>query len=135
MRAGTGVTSVLAVAVITVAAACSQNPRSGSGSPSDRITHEELVSVADARNLWDAVQRLRPRWLTPEGGVRYNLGSSGTVLYQDQTFLGDSDMLRQFSPDVAYELRWLDGVTAAASLPGLGSVRVHGAIVIYTRPR
>ncbi len=126
---------MLAVAAVALAAACSQNPRSGSGSPSDHITHEELVSVSSASNLWEVVQRLRPRWLTPEGGVRYSLESSGVVLYQDQTRLGDSDMLRQFPPDMAYELRWLDGVTAAATLPGLGSVRVNGAIVIYTRPR
>ncbi len=133
MRRRIGVT--LAVAAVALAAACARNPRPGTGWRSDRITHEELVSVSDARSLWDVVQRLRPRWLTPEGGVRYSAASSGIVLYQDQTRLGDSDMLRQVPPDTAYELRWLDGVTAAGTLPGLGSVLVDGAIVIYTRPR
>jgi hypothetical protein len=54
------------------------------------------------------------------------------VVFQNQTYLGNVDVLRQFSPESAYELDWLDGSTASNTLPGLGSQHVAGAIVIKT---
>jgi hypothetical protein len=71
------------------------------------ITQPELQGSA-ATNLFDVVQRLRPQWLS--GANISNRAGSGT--------------------DVVVELRWLDGSQASNTLPGLGSRRVAGAIVI-----
>jgi hypothetical protein len=93
------------------------------------ITQPELQGSA-ATNLFDVVQRLRPQWLS--GANISNRAGSGTdvVVYQGQTHLGGVDALRQLQPSYAAELRWLDGSQASNTLPGLGSRRVAGAIVI-----
>ncbi len=125
---------VLAFAVV-LGGGCATNPRAGSGTSLDRITNDELVSVEGVRNLWDVVERLRPRWLQVRAADR-SLGlQTNIVVFQDQAYLGNIDTLHQLSPDLAYELKWLDGPTASSTLPGLGSQHVAGAIIIYTRPR
>jgi hypothetical protein len=87
----------------------------------------------DATNLWEVVRRLRPRWLevNRRGDRSFGL-QTNLVVFQNQTYLGNVDMLRQFSPESAYELEFLDGSTASNTLPGLGSQHVAGAIVIKT---
>lgn len=97
----------------------------------DVLTREE-IEASGVANLYEAVQRLRPDWL--RGGNMSNFGGGGTgvVVYQNNSPLGGLDGLRQLSPDFAAELRCVDGVTASNTLPGLGSRRVAGAIVIVT---
>lgn len=97
----------------------------------DVLTREE-IDASGVANLYEAVQRLRPDWL--RGGNMSNFGGGGTgvVVYQNNSPLGGLDGLRQLSPDFAVELRFVDGVTASNTLPGLGSRRVAGAIVIVT---
>jgi hypothetical protein len=99
----------------------------------DVISREELAA-SGTTNLYEAVQRLRPGWL--RGGSASNLGGGGQgyVVYQDNARLGGLDALRQVSIEFAEELRFLDGPTATNTLPGLGSQRVSGAIVV-ARPR
>ena len=100
---------------------------------SDELTRAEIMSV-DVGNLYEVVNRLRPRWITAErraGDRSFGLGT-GVVVYQNQTYLGDVDVLRQWSPSSAYGLKWMDGATASASLPGLGASHVAGAIIITT---
>lgn len=106
----------------------------GSRSDPDELTREELMSI-QVNSVYDAVQRLRPRWLNRERQAdnrSFNL-SSGIVVYHHQTYLGDVDVLREWSTEAVVRLRWLDGPRAAAVLPGLGSRHVAGAIVIETR--
>lgn len=100
------------------------------------ITQEELAT-ANTTTLYDAIQRLRPRWLTARSSQTFGMGAGGTAIlvYQNQTRLGGVDILRQLDPDVAMWLEYLDGPTASASLPGIGSQDVEGAIVIHTTPR
>jgi len=89
------------------------------------------------RTLYDVVQRLRPRWLEIRAGDRsfaIGTGRATIVVFQDQSYLGDVEYLKQIAPDLAYELKWLDGPTASSTLPGLGSQHVAGAIIIRTRP-
>ncbi len=126
---------VLAFVTVAVGGGCAANPRVGSGTSMDRITNDELVSVEGVRNLWDVVERLRPRWLQVRAADRSLGMQTNIVVFQDQAYLGNIDTLHQLSPDLAYELKWLDGPTASSTLPGLGSQHVAGAIIIYTRPR
>ncbi len=87
-----------------------------------------------ALNLFDVVQRLRPRWLEvrSERSLGPNARPTEILVFQGQALLGGTAILQQFAPDVAYEMQWLDAATAAASLP-VGDRRVAGAIVIRTR--
>lgn len=137
MRKLTGAMMVLALAAVVCAGACAANKEAGAGTQQDRITHDELTAVEGAHNLWDVVSRLRPRWLEVRAADRsfgIGTGKATIVVFQDQALLGDMEMLHQLAPDVAYDMKWLDGPTASSTLPGLGSQHVAGAIILYTRP-
>lgn len=116
--------------------ACASTGRDGSQrARQDELSRMEIESV-DAGDLYDVVQRLRPRWLTEErrAGERSFGLATGIVVYHDQTFLGNVSVLREWSSAGVYGLRWLDAAEASATLPGLGSQHVAGAIIISTRP-
>lgn len=109
----------------------------GSGTSSvrrnmDVLTHDE-ISTIDVGNLYEAVQRLRPRWLNVRSGggqTDYTL-----IVYQGQTRLGDLSILKTMSPDFAQSLRFLSRTAAQAQLPGNWSQEVFGAIIISTSGR
>jgi hypothetical protein len=107
---------------------------SGSGNP-ELLTRDEIMGVEGVNNLYEVIQRLRPRWLTVRAENR-SLGGMTTeiAVYQGQTYLGDTETLRQLTPGFAYEIKWMNGTQAMDALPGLGSGRhVAGAIIITTR--
>lgn len=126
--------AVIASLVFLAAAyACAGTPR-GPGDPVryDRLTREEILSL-NVRNLYDAVEQLRPRWLYTTEGPRSFQMDTRILVYQGQAFLGDVQILREMGLDAVYEMRWLDGPTASATLPGI-SGHVAGAIVIRVSP-
>lgn len=95
------------------------------------LTYEEIQSV-EAANLFEVVQRLRPRWLE-DRSARTTLGSTAILVYEDQARLGDVSVLRQLPVSAAGSMRFLDAAQASATLPGIGSGHVAGAIVISSR--
>ena len=97
----------------------------------DLITQEEIAQ-SGASNLYDVVQRLRPAWLRGTSASNIRGGGQGFVVYQNNTPLGGLDALRQMTPGYATAIRFLDGTEASNTLPGLGSRRVAGAIVVVT---
>jgi len=119
---------ILSIAVV----ACASLEGAGERSSSNVITQEEIAE-SNARNLYEVVERLRPRWLVARGGSRSFGSETGILVYQGQTRLGGPDVLRQLGLDSARRLEYLDATTAAATLPGIGSGHVSGAIVIHTR--
>ncbi|HEX6940033.1 MAG TPA: hypothetical protein VF158_11530 [Longimicrobiales bacterium] len=126
------------VVAILIAGCASGGVPSSSRGRQDRLTRDQIMAV-NVTSLFDVIQRLRPRWLQPTGGEPSSLlgmQATGTVVvYQGQSFLGGIDVLRELAPEMAYELRYLDGPTAQATLPGLGNQLVSGAIVIHTSAR
>ncbi len=125
----------LVFAILLPLAACAGNPAPAEGTSNpDQLTREEIAGVQGARSLYDVVLQLRPRWLQVRSGERSFGLTTNIVVFQDQSYLGDVDTLRQLSPEVAYGMRWLDGTTASATLSGLGSQHVAGAIIISTHP-
>ncbi len=126
--------AALALFLLGSVMACASTGSSGARTSADRITAEELAEArGDVSNLYDLVNRLRPRWLANRSPGSLVGGSYGIVVYMEQSFLGGPEELRNFSPDVATSLRYLDASEAVAQLPGLGSRGVAGAIVIKTR--
>lgn len=102
------------------------------------LSRREIMSVEGSRDLYEVVQRLRPRWIEADKRAQredMNGSNRGVLVYQGQSYLGGLDVLHQLRPDMAYELDWLDGPTAAATLPfGIGYGKVAGAIVIRADP-
>lgn len=93
------------------------------------LTRAEIEG-SGTTNLFDAIQRLRPQWLRDAGQTNYQGSGREIVVYQGTTQLGGAEALRQLAPGYADTIRFLDGVTASNTLPGLGSRSVGGAIVI-----
>jgi hypothetical protein len=99
----------------------------------DVLTREEILA-AEATNLYDVIRRLRPRWLQVRATRSLGMETEIAVL-QNEMYLGAADALREIAPELAYEIRYLEGARAATAIPGLMSGRhIEGAIIISTRP-
>jgi len=126
---------LLAAALPVLVACASSGSNEGEQGPSPYspvITRAELQEVG-VRNAFEAVERLRPRWLTVRGMRSFNVETE-IVVFQDRMFLGGLDVLRGIGVEGIYEMRYMDGATASATLPGLGGRHVEGAIVIFMSP-
>lgn len=121
------------VLMVLLLSGCATASSSGSRRSQDLITRDEIESL-QVSTLYEVVQRLRPRWLEVRSVQTFGAGTgtNAVVVYQGQTLLGGVDVLRQLDPSAAESLRYLDGSTASASLPGIGSRHIEGAIVIQT---
>jgi len=121
-------------ALSLLVAGCAGASRGSLRSPySNVITHAELEEVG-TRNLYDAVRRLRPRWLEVRRGMRsFNLETE-VVVFEEESFVGNQDVLESMGTDGVWELRYLDGTTAQSTLMGIGDRHVEGAIIIYRTP-
>jgi hypothetical protein len=112
---------------------CAGNKPSSQSSRSDVIDREAIMGAA-ATNLFEVVSRLRPQWLNVRTTRSFNLETE-IVVYQNDMYLGGPDALKQIGPELAYEIRWMDGVRATSELPALSSGRhIWGAIIVSTRP-
>ena len=109
--------------------ATSGTTASGARIRANVITREEIEG-SGTTNLFDAIQRLRPQWLRNASQTNYSGGGTELVVYQNTTLLGGLESLRQIAPGYAQTVRYLDASTAMNTLPGLGSRKVAGAIVI-----
>jgi hypothetical protein len=125
--------AVVGLVAFSLACASAGNTESSSRRNRNILTQEEMVE-ASVLTLHEAVQRLRPNWLSTRGGSRSMGLQTGVVVFQGQTMLGEVDILKQFGIDSVVELRYLDGTTASSSLPGLNSRHVTGAIILVANP-
>lgn len=126
---------IFAVLVSAAAGACASAGSGGSSSGrSNMLTREEIMG-AEATNLYDVVNRLRPRWLQVRSNRSFNMETQIVVLQNDM-YLGPAETLKEMTPDLAYEIEYMDGVRAANVLPGLMSGQhVEGAIIVRTSNR
>lgn len=107
--------------------------KANTGQNADVLDREQIMATG-ATNLYDVVLRLRPRWLQIRSVSSFNLADE-IVVFQNDMNLGGPDALKQIPPELAYEIRWMDGVRASSTLPGLMSGRhIQGAIIVSTRP-
>lgn len=125
----------LGLVMAAVSAGCATTGGSGtSGRDFGVITAEEIAEVApQVSNLYQVVERLRPRWLEARG-PRSMSGGAEIMVYQGQSLLGTARELRQYGADYAYWLEYLDASEAVARLPGLRDRSVGGAIVLHLQP-
>lgn len=106
---------------------------SGEKERSDLLTREQILG-AEATNLYDVVRRLRPRWINVRANRSFEMDTE-VVVVQNDVYLGPAEILKEISPESAYQLQYLEGTRAATAIPGLMNDRhVEGAIIISTRP-
>ena len=124
---------VLTVLVAAFTAACASSGVQREEGPNREILTREEIMATDATNLYDVIRRLRPRWLQVRSTRSLNMETEIAVLQNDM-YLGTSEALKQMLPEMAYEIRYLEGSRAATAIPGLMSGRhIEGAIIVMTR--
>jgi hypothetical protein len=125
--------TLLLILTAAMLSGCASTKETTDDRPRDRITRQEIMD-SGATNLFDAISRLRPQWLNVRTTRSFNMDTE-IVVFQNDMQLGGPETLRQIGPELAYELRYMDGVRAATALPGLMSGRhIAGVIIIDTRP-
>jgi hypothetical protein len=99
------------------------------------IDSDEIMEMhqAGVRDLYELVNRQRPRWLQrrPERSLQLE---TVVLVYHNETRLGGLDALRGYPLLSVVSLRYLDAAQAML-LPGGGSAHIEGAIVIRTGAR
>lgn len=89
--------------------------QSGSGAArSTMLTHDELAKT-NSNNLYDAIKKLRPEWLTSRGPTSVTDATPSTVdVYMNGSELGGIDYLREVSTlDVSAVRYWDPGQASA----------------------
>src|SRR5438132_12465917 len=121
--------TALALCLVTVAGCASSKNTAQGGSPrrstGNVIGGDELTGTG-ATNVYEAVQRLRPQWLTSS---RIRRGGSGDelVVYLDSNRYGTLTSLRTLSLAGVQEVRYY-GASEATNRFGTG--HTGGAIVV-----
>ncbi len=104
---------------------CASSGEASAGSAPDTLTREDLLGTGEA-NLYEAIQRLRSRWLRPRGA---NLaGRTLAQVFVDGSTRGDVEALRQIRVLDVVDVRFLSTIDAATqygTMAGIG-----GAVVV-----
>jgi len=99
-------------------------PAAGRASPSAQnvLSSEQMVAVS-APTAYDAVQRLRPEWLSTRGpSAITNLDPDVASVYLGGNHIGGPDALRNLRPDDVKELRYYEAGEASVRF-GMGHSR------------
>ncbi len=96
---------------------------------SSLIVRAELEELPGG-SLWDAVDRLRPRWLQPQRGASVYAGTSFARVVVDGTIRGELGELRRFFPENIETLRYLSAPDATTRY---GTGFPGGVIEVSTR--
>lgn len=128
-------TAVVALAALVIGGCAAPSGEPGAPRRDRNLIVAAEIEASDARNAYELVERLRPQWLNPNrGGTSLGgAGMVGIVVYHEQSRLGGVEALRNHPLGGIARIRFLDASTAAATLPGIGSGQVAGAIVIESR--
>jgi len=109
------------------AASTQGSPGRGNGT---QLTLTELAA-ANADNLYDAIAKLRPEWLSTRGATSVTDSSpTGVDIYMNGTFLGKADYMRDVRLLDVSSVRYWDAGQASARF-GMGHPR--GVIEITAR--
>lgn len=123
-------------ALVLLAVACAGSRSSGGGRNPNLITAGEIEQhrSAGVRDLYELIERARPRWLQIRTERSLQLPTV-VLVYHNNSRVGGIETLRNYllSTPIA-SVRYLDAAQAGL-LPGAGSAHVEGAIVISTDVR
>lgn len=113
--------ALLASCTLAGCAGAASHTRSDRGR-SAVLTHEELAKT-NSDNLYDAIAKLRPEWLTSRGPTSVtDMSPTSVDVYMNGNFLGGADYLRQARVLDVSEVRYWDAGQASARF-GMGHPR------------
>ncbi len=130
--------AVSVIAVVTLAACASGGTSAGGKTRYSQnvITADELATV-DVTDAYQAIQRLRPQFLTnsrgpTQMGTRSGTTDSGIQVYMNDQRLGDVSSLSQIPKNDIQEIRFLSASEASSRF---GTGNTSGAIVVTRKSR
>lgn len=119
----------LLVAAAGTAAACGAG-RGRIPTDTSSVRRPELIDT-NSGSVYDALQKLRPGWLTGRGPRSATDPTPVTAnVYMNTTRVGDVDYLRGVSPEAVHEVRYY---TTAEALGRFGAHNPRGVIQIIPR--
>ena len=126
--------AVSVVAVVALAACASGGTSAGAGKTrysQNVITADELATV-DVTDAYQAIQRLRPQFLSnsrgpTQMGTRSGTTDAGIQVYMNDQRLGDVSSLSQIPKNDIKEIRFLSASEASSRF---GTGNTAGAIVV-----
>jgi hypothetical protein len=124
--------SVLASAAVIAALACSSARQATVSTNPELIQQEEIAQYirSGTTNLFELIQRARPRWLEKRSDRSLRL-ETVILVYHNQQRLGGIETLRELRPENVVRIRRLDAARAGL-LPGARDDHVESAIVVET---
>lgn len=113
-------TAILAAG--TACATATGGGGSGSGGPGGALTREQLVATG-APNAYDAVARLRPRWLMARSPATLQGEGNPVLVYVDGQRMGQLQELRNLPIEGVSEIgSWMRAMPPHATVPGTPAV-------------
>lgn len=112
----------------TACATATGGGASGSGGPGAALTREQLVATG-APNAYDAVARLRPRWLMARSPATLQGEGSPVWVYVDGQRMGQLQELRNLPIESISEIRFVDARDATTRY---GTGHASGVIEVTT---
>jgi hypothetical protein len=128
----------ISLVILCLPLGCASPGEAGQGGAASRssnaISEEELQEVF-VPDLYQAVERLRPRWLQSRGSRSFT-GNTEIAVVQDGIYVGDIEQLRAMQTVGVVRLEYLDAATAAAQIAGVvGRDRVIEAAILVSHGR
>jgi hypothetical protein len=119
----------LVLMIIIAGCAAGQQDGQRRGSDPNVLTRADL-DAANVSSAYDAVERLRPRWLVPRTrSVQFQVD---VVVFFNNSPVGDVQSLRQMNLDGIHEIRYLDPAEAQSRLAAAGYNLSGGVIQVRT---
>ena len=133
------------LAALPAAAACGGSPKPGAAAPSpgptaapartgSDVIPESALRGGDFRDVYQAVERLRPQFLRSRGTVSARRGSEGNfpIVFLDEQRLGALSTMRGLPVENVREIRY---VAARDATTRWGTGYTAGVILVVTRVR
>jgi hypothetical protein len=118
--------NLAAVAAILTLACSAAQRAGGPGDPTMLL--EDEIAASDARNAYELIEQLRPRWLRERTPRSLRLDTV-ILVYRDGARFGTIETLQTIPVETIRSIRVLDAAEAGR-LPGLGSQHVERVIMI-----
>jgi hypothetical protein len=115
-------TITLAALGLAIGCASASTQRDGTPASSTRLTQEQLATT-NSDNLYEAIAKLKPEWVTSRGPVSVTDPTPAVAsVYMNGSLLGKVDYLRQMRVIDVTDVRYWDPGQASARF-GMGHPR------------
>jgi len=121
---------LLVCSVVLLATSCAVASQSGDGNSRSqtRLSHADLENTSEL-TLYDAIQRLRPRWLRPRG-TNSARGPARIVVYLNNVRVGGVSYLHDLAVESVQEVSFINASDATTRW-GIGVA--GGVILVISR--